>query len=67
MPITTSKSSEILWSLLVGSRDTVIKQRRKGGLRRVWSHILIAKEVTFLIDLRQNILKTYLGNIIYTY
>jgi hypothetical protein len=52
VPITTGKSSEILWSWLVGSR-------RKGSLRGVWYHMLgnIAKEVTFLIHLWRNILK----------
>ena len=40
---------------------------RKGCLRRVWYHMLMAKEVTFLIHLWQNILKMYLGNIIDTH
>jgi hypothetical protein len=62
VPITTGKSSEILWSWLVGSR-------RKGSLRGVWYHMLgtMAKEVTFLIHLWRNILKMYLGNIIDTH
>ena len=64
--MTTGKSSEILWSWFVGSRDTVNKWMRKGSLR-VWYHMLMAKEVAFLIHLRQNILKMYLGNIIDTH
>jgi hypothetical protein len=58
VPITTGKSSEILWSWLVGSR-------REGSLRGFGYHVLgnITKGVTFLIHLWQNILKMYLGNI----
>ena len=67
IPITTGKSSEILWSRLVRSRHTVNKWMRKGSLRRVWHPMLGAKEVTFLIHLWQTILKTYQGNIIDTY
>jgi hypothetical protein len=69
VPITTGKSPEILWSQLVGSRYTVNKLMREGSLRRVWCHMLgeMAKEVTSLIHLWQNILKMYLGKIIDTH
>jgi len=54
VPITTGKLSEILRSLLVGGRDTVIKWMRKSGLRRVWYDMLrnMTREVTFLIHRR---------------
>ena len=52
IPIATSKLSEILWSWLVGSTDTVNKLMRKGSLRRVWYHMLgIDSKITFLIYL----------------
>jgi hypothetical protein len=59
VPITTCELSEILWSRLVGNRDTVNKRpgMRKGGLRLrgVRYHMMLgnaAKGVMFLIHLQ---------------
>jgi hypothetical protein len=54
VPITTGKLSEILCSLLIGGKDTVIKWMRKSGLKRICYNMLrnMTREVTFLIHLQ---------------
>jgi hypothetical protein len=39
--ISIGESSEILFSRLVGGRDSMDKRIRKGGLRRVWWDLLL--------------------------
>lgn len=61
------KSSEVLGSKLVGSRDSVNEWVGKGGLRRARCNLLrkVANDIMFLVELvhlQRNVMNMYLRN-----